>query len=71
LEFIKEGVSLVVMTKIGGVNRLKDSYKGFWRTARVGVSVVNALSNPLKSTVHSSDERFYEQEYEKGKRCIQ
>jgi DNA gyrase subunit B len=34
----------------------------------VGVSVVNALSNHLRATVHSSDGKVYEQEYEKGKR---
>jgi DNA gyrase subunit B len=31
----------------------------------VGVSVVNALSNHLRATVHSSDGKVYEQEYEK------
>jgi DNA gyrase subunit B len=35
------------------------------------LSVVNALSNHLRATVHSSDGKIYEQEYEKGKRCIQ
>jgi DNA gyrase subunit B len=35
------------------------------------VSVVNALSNHLRATVHSSDGKVYEQEYEKEKRCIQ
>jgi DNA gyrase subunit B len=34
----------------------------------VGVSVVNALSNHLRATVHSSE--VYEQEYEKGKLYI-
>jgi DNA gyrase subunit B len=28
---------------------------------------VNALSNHLRATVHSSDGKVYEQEYEKGK----
>jgi DNA gyrase subunit B len=32
---------------------------------------VNALSNHLRATVHSSDGKVYEQEYEKEKRCIQ
>jgi DNA gyrase subunit B len=36
----------------------------------VGVSVVNALSNHLRATVHSSDGKVYEQEYEKGKLYI-
>jgi DNA gyrase/topoisomerase IV subunit B len=31
----------------------------------VGVSVVNALSNHLTTTVHSGDGKVYQQEYEK------
>jgi DNA gyrase subunit B len=36
----------------------------------VGVSVVNALSNPT-ATVHSGDGKVYQQEYEKEKRYTQ
>jgi DNA gyrase subunit B len=35
------------------------------------VYLLYALSNHLRATVHSSDGKIYEQEYEKGKRCIQ
>jgi DNA gyrase/topoisomerase IV subunit B len=43
------------------------------RTWRIAWSwcICCALSNHLRATVHSSDGKIYEQEYEKGKRCIQ
>jgi DNA gyrase subunit B len=57
------------MTKIGAGGKFdKDSYS-FWWTARCWGFCSECMSNHhLTATVHSSDGKVYQQEYEKEKR---
>jgi hypothetical protein len=58
------------MTKIGaGVNLIKTLR--FWRFARCRCFCSKCIVKSLRATVHSSDGKVYEQEYEKEKRFIQ